>query len=143
VDVLEAGEKFEEGVAGFEEEEFVAGIGEEAECVGVGFAGASSEEEGFGIDGDLVVVEIVAGDFLARGEGAFGLGIVGEGSGILEGGQDGGGIVVEVALSGIAHGEIEEGSACSVEFVEGNGERVGGEGPVGAVREHGGSGFQF
>jgi len=143
VDVLEAGEKFEEGVAGFGEEEFVAGIGEEAECVGVGFAGAGSEEEGFGIDGGVVVVEIVSRDFLASGESAFGLGIVDEGGGILEGGEDGGGIVVEVALGGIAPGEIEEGSACSAEFVEGNGERVGGEGPVGAVREHGGSGFQF
>ncbi len=91
----------------------------------------------------MVVVEIVAGDCLASGESAFGLGIVGEGSGILEGGQDGRGIVVEVALGGIARGEIEERSACGAEFVKGNGERVGGEGPVGAVREHRGSGFQF
>jgi len=35
------------------------------------------EEEGFGIDGGLVVVEIIAGDFAASGEGAFGLRVVG------------------------------------------------------------------
>ena len=76
VNVLEAGEKFEEGVAGFGEEEFVAGIGKEAEGVGVGFTGAGGQEEGFGIEGGLVVVEIVAGDFLAGGEGAFRLRVV-------------------------------------------------------------------
>jgi hypothetical protein len=54
----------------------------------------------------------------------------------LEGGEDGGGIVVEVALSGIGSGEIEEGSAGGAEFVEGDGEGVAGERPVGAVGEH-------
>ena len=77
VNVLEASEKLEEGVAGFGEEEFVAGIGEEAEGVGVGFAGAGGEEEGFGIQGGLVVFEVVAGDFAAGGKGAFGLRVVG------------------------------------------------------------------
>src|SRR5437879_1828578 len=85
-DVLEAGEEIEEGVAGFGEEEFFTWVAEEAECVGVGFAGAGGEEEGFGIESGLVIVKIVAGDFLAGGESAFGLGVVGEGGEILEGG---------------------------------------------------------
>lgn len=42
----------------------------------------------------------------------------------MECGEDGGGIVVEVALSGIGGGEIEEGSASGVEFVEGDGKWV-------------------
>jgi hypothetical protein len=124
MDVLKAGEKIEEGVAGFGEEEFVARVAEEAEGVGVGFAGAGGEKDGFGIDGGLVVVEIVAGDFLAGGEGAFGLRVVGEGGGILKCGEDGGGIVVEIALGGIRGGEVEEGSAVGAEFVEGDGEGI-------------------
>jgi hypothetical protein len=76
MDVLEAGEKFEEWIAGFGEKKFVVGIGEETKGVGVGFAGAGSEEEGIWIEGGLVIVEIVAGNFLAGDEGAFGLGIV-------------------------------------------------------------------
>ena len=136
VDVLQAGEKFEEGIAGFGEKEFVAGIAEEAEGVGIGFAGAGGEEEGFRIDGGLVVVEIIAGDFLAGGEGAFGLWVVGERGGILEGGEDSGGIVVEAALGGIGGGEIEERYTGSAEFVEGDGEAIAGERPVGAVGEH-------
>jgi hypothetical protein len=73
MDVLEAGEKFEEGIAGFGEKKFVVGIGEEAEGVRIGFAGAGGEEEGIGIEGGLVIVEIVAGDFLSSGESAVGL----------------------------------------------------------------------
>jgi len=76
MDVLEAGEKFEEWIAGFGEKKFVVGIGEETKGVGVGFAGAGGEEEGIWIEGGLVIVEIVAGNFLAGDEGAFGLGIV-------------------------------------------------------------------
>ena len=140
-DVLKAGEKFEEGIAGLGEEKFVTGIREEAEDVGVGFAGAGGEEEGFGIDGGLVIIEIVAGDFVAGGEGALGLGVVGEGGGILKGGEDGGGIVVEAALSGIRGGEIEKGSAGGAEFVESDGEGVADEGPVGASGEHGRESF--
>src|ERR1700722_18088227 len=78
-DVLEAGQEFEEGITGFGEKEFVGGIAEEAKGVGVGFAGAGGEEEGFGIDGGLVVVEIVAGDFAAGGGGALGWGVGGGG----------------------------------------------------------------
>ena len=132
MDVLKAGEKFEEGIAGLGEEKFVAGIRKEAEDVGVGLAGAGGEEEGFGIDGGLVIIEIVAGDFLAGGEGALGLGVVGEGGEILKGGEDGRGIVVEAALSGIGGGEIEEGSAGGAEFVESDGEGVADKRPVGA-----------
>ncbi len=110
LNILEAGEKFEERVAGLGEEEFVAGIAEQAEHVGVGFAGAGGEEEGFGIDGGVMVVEIVAGNFLAGGECAFGLGIVGECGGILECGEDGAGVVVKTALRGVGGGEIEEGT---------------------------------
>src|SRR5215469_13583413 len=66
LDVLEAGEKFEQRIAGLGEEEFVPGIAEEAEDVRVGFAGAGSKKEAVGIDDGLVVVEVVAGDFAAR-----------------------------------------------------------------------------
>jgi len=138
-DVLKTGEKFEERIAGFGEEEFVAGIAEEAEGVGVGFAGAGGEEEGFEIDSGAVIVEIVAGDFAAGGEGAFGLRVVGERGGILEGGEDGGGIVVEAALGGIGGGEVEERNAGGAEFVESDGEAVAGERPVCAGGEHGNS----
>ena len=119
VDVLQAGQEFEEGIAGSGEEEFVAGIAEEAEGVGVGFAGAGGEEERFRIDGGLVIFEIVADDFVAGGESALGLRVVSERGGILEGGEDGGGIVVEAALGGIGGGEIEERGAAGAEFVEG------------------------
>lgn len=84
-----------------------------------------------------MIVEIVVSDFLAGSEGALGLGIVGECSGILEGGEDGGGIVVEAALGGIGGGEIEERDVRGAEFVEGEGEGVAVEEPVGAVGEHG------
>jgi hypothetical protein len=140
-DVLEAGEEFEEGVAGLGEEEFVAGVCEEAEGVGVGLACAGGEEDGFGIESGLVIVKIVAGDFLAGGESAFGLGVVGEGGGILEGGKDGGGIVVEIAVGRIGGGEIEEWDVVGAELVESESEGVAGEGPVGAVGEHGGGSF--
>ena len=85
----------------------------------------------------MVIAEIVADDFAAGGESAFGLRIVGERGGILKGGEDGGGIVVEAALGGIGGGEIEERSAGGAEFVEGDGEAIAGERPVGAVGEHG------
>ena len=140
-DILETGKKFEEWVARFGEEEFVTWVAEEAEGVGVGFAGAGGEEEGFGIESGLVIVKIVAGDFLAGGESAFGLGVVGEGGRILEGGEDGGGIVVEIAMGGIGGGEIEEWDVVGAEFVESESEGVAGEGPVGAVREHGEGSF--
>lgn len=45
MDILKAGEKFEEGIAGLGEEEFIARIREEAEGVRVGFAGTGGEEE--------------------------------------------------------------------------------------------------
>jgi len=84
----------------------------------------------------LVVVEIVAGDFAAGCECAFGLRIVGERGGILEGGEDGGGIVTEATLGGIGSGEIEERDAGGSEFVEGEGEAIASERPVCAVGEH-------
>jgi hypothetical protein len=84
--VLEAAEKFKEWIAGFRKQEFVAGIRQEAEGVGVGFAGAGGEEEGFGVDGGLVIVEVVAGYFLAGGKRAFGLRVVAKRGGVLEGG---------------------------------------------------------
>jgi hypothetical protein len=136
-DVLQAGQEFEEGIAGLGEKEFVAGVAKEPESVGVGFAGAGGEDEGFGIDRGLVVVKIVAGDFLAGGEGAFGLRVVGERGGILEGGEDGSGIVVEAALGGIGGGEIEEWDVGGAKFVQGKSERIASEEPVGAGGEHG------
>jgi len=137
-DVLQAGQEFEEGIAGLGEKEFVAGIAKEPESVGVGFAGAGGEDEGFGIDRGLVVVKIVAGDFLTGGESAFGLRVVGERGGILEGGEDSGGIIVEAAVGGIGSGEIEEWDVGGAEFVQSLGEGVAGEGPIGAGGEHGG-----
>jgi len=44
-------------------------------------------------------------------------------------------------LSGIGGGEIEKGDVGIAEFVEGDGEGVAGERPVGAGREHGGESF--
>jgi len=85
----------------------------------------------------LVIVEIVAGDFATGGEGPFGLRVIGERGGILECGEDGGGIVVEAALGGVGDGEIEERSTGGAEFVKRNGEAIAGERPIGAVGEHG------
>lgn len=76
LDILKAGEKFEKWIAGFGQEQFVIGIAQQTEDVRVGFAGAGGEKERFRIDGGLVVVQIVAGDFAAGGEGAFGLRII-------------------------------------------------------------------
>lgn len=143
VDILKTGEKFEEGIAGLGKEELIARIREKAEGVGVGFAGAGGEKDGIGVDGGLVIIEIVAGHFAAGGESAFRLRIVDEGGGILECGKNGQGIVVEAALSGIGGGEIEEGRAGGAKFVEGDGEGVAGERPVGACGEHEGSVFGF
>ncbi len=84
-----------------------------------------------------MIVEIVAGDFLASGEGAFGLRVVIQRDGILEGGEDGCGVVFESALGGVACSEVHEWSLGRAELIEGDGEGVAGEGPVGAVREHG------
>ena len=137
LDVLKAGEKFEERIAGLGEEEFVTGIAKQTEDVRVGFAGAGGEEEGFGINGGLMVVEVVAGDFTAGGEGAFGLRVVLQGVGIVEGGEDGIGVVLEAALGGIGNGEVEDGNAGGAKLVEGDGEGVAGERPVGAGGEHG------
>ncbi len=142
VNVLEAGEKFEEWVAGLGEKKFVAGIAEQAECVGVGFAGAGGEEEGFGLDGGAMVIKIVAGDFLASRESALWLRMVDESRGILECGENSPGIVVKTALRGIGRGEIEEGNSSGAEFVERQREAVAGERPVSAVRKHG-SGCRF
>ena len=136
LNVLKAGEKLEEGIAGFGEKEFIAGIREQAEDVGVSFAGAGGEEERFGIDRCLVIVEIVTRDFVASGESAFGLRVVLQGSGVVEGGEDGFGIVVEAALRGIGSGEVEKRDAGGAELVEGKGEAIGGERPVGPDREH-------
>lgn len=83
-----------------------------------------------------MIIEIVTSNFAAGGESAFRLRIVDEGFGILECGEDGRGIVVEAALRGIRGGEIEEGSVGGAEFVEGDGEGVAGERPVGASGEH-------
>lgn len=47
---------------------------------------------------------------------------------------------METALGGIGGGEIEERSAGGAEFVEGEGEGVADEGPVGASGEHEGRG---
>ena len=126
LDVLKAGEKFEQRVAGFGEKEFVTGICKQAENVGVGFAGAGGEEEGFGVDGGVVVVEVVAGDLVARGKGAFGLRVVLQGSGVVKGGEDGFGIVAESALRRIGSGEVEKRDAAGAEFVQGEGEAIGG-----------------
>lgn len=89
----------------------------------------------------MVIIEIVAGDFLAGGESAFGVRVVREGGGILECGEDGSGIVVEAALGGIGCGEIEERSAVGAELVKGEGEAITGERPVCAVGEHGTESF--
>ena len=140
-DILETGEKFEEGVAGLGKEKFIAGIREEAEGVRVGFAGAGGEKDGIGVDGGLVIIEIVAGHFAAGGERPFGLRIVDEGGGILERSENDRGIVVEAALRGIRGGEIEEGSAGGAELFEGDREGIVGEGPVGASGEHEGESF--
>ncbi len=137
IHILKSGKKFEKRIAGLGEKKLVAGIAEEAKGVRVGFAGAGGEKERFGIDGGLMVVEVVAGDFAAGGESAFGLRIKGEGRWILEGGKDGAGVVVEPAMSGIRGGEIEEGNSGGAEFVESEGEGVAGEGPEGASGEHG------
>lgn len=137
LDVLEAGEKFEEGIAGLGEEEFITGITEQTEDVGVGFAGAGGKEEGFGINDGLVVVEVVAGDFAAGGEDAFGLRVVLQGGGIVEGGEDGAGVILKAALGGIGSGEVEDGDAGGAEFVEGDGEAIARERPIGAGGEHG------
>ena len=98
VDVLQAGEEFEQRIAGFGEQEFLAGIAEQAEHVGVGFAGAGGKQERFRIDSDVMVVEVVPNDFAAGGERAFRLGIVDERCEILEGREDASGIVMEAAL---------------------------------------------
>lgn len=90
-----------------------------------------------------MIIEIVSGNFAAGGESALGLRIVDEGGAILECGENGRGIVAEAALSGIRGGEVEEGSPGSAEFIEGDGEGVAREGPVGAVGEHGEVSFQF
>jgi len=135
--ILEIGEKFEERVAGLGEKELVTGIAEKAEDVGIGFAGAGGKKKRFGIDGGLMVVEVVASDFAAGGEGTFGLRVIGESGRILKGGKDSVRIVMKAAFCGVGSGEVEDGNASGAEFVDGESESIGGERPVGAGGEHG------
>ena len=135
--ILEIGKKFEERVAGLGEKELVTGIAEKAEDVGIGFAGAGGKKKRFGIDGGLMVIEVVASDFAAGGEGTFGLRVIGESGRILKGGKDSVRIVMKAAFCGVGSGEVEDGNASGAEFVDGESESIGGERPVGAGGEHG------
>ena len=103
-DVVEGGEEIEERVAGLQDEDFVAGVREQAEEKAVGFAGAGGEDDLLRIECNAVV-GIVGADGLAGGEEAAGLGIVVEGAGIGERGEQGR-RVGEAAARGIGLGEV-------------------------------------
>ena len=138
LDVGEIGEEVEERIAWFGNEDFVTGIREEAEDVGIGFAGAGGENDAFGIKfEDTMGFAIVMTDGLAGCEEAARLGIVDESLGIDESLEDGFGVGRNSGFGGIGDGEVEDWLAGLAEVVEGAGQAVWGELPVGASGEHG------
>ena len=104
--------------------------------MGIGFAGAGGEEDGLGVNGDPMIVEIVPGNFAACGKRALGLRIIAQRSVIAERGKNRLVVVVEAALRGIGRGEINEWNPGGAKFVKRASETIRREVPVGAVGKH-------
>jgi putative hydrolase of the HAD superfamily len=81
------------------------------------------------------MVAVVGGDAVAGGGLAEGIGGVGAGGGVGQGGEDGGLVIEEAAGGGVGYRQVAQREASGAAGVDGRGEVIFGEVPIGACGE--------